>query len=143
VSHDRAFLDNIVTQVIAAEGDGRWCEYAGGYQDWQRVKTQEAADKTAEKTVRPAPPKSAEPRRPAERSGKLSFNEKRELEGLPVKIEALEAEQQALHARLADPALYQQAPQEVAQCKARLEALDGEIEAAMGRWEELESRAGG
>ena len=145
VSHDRAFLDNIVTQVIAAEGGGRWREYAGGYQDWQRVKALEAADQAmAGKAARPAPAKAPEaPRRGTERPGKLSFNEKRELEGLPARIEALEAEQRQLHARLADPALYQQEPQEVARCKARLDALDGEIEAAMARWEELESRAGG
>jgi ABC transport system ATP-binding/permease protein len=145
VSHDRAFLDNIVTQVIAAEGDGRWREYAGGYQDWQRCKAQEATDKAlAYKPVRAATAKAAEPsRRETERPGKLSFNEKRELADLPGRIEALEAEQQALHARLADPALYQRAPQEVAQCKARLEALETEIETAMRRWEELENRAGG
>src|SRR5574337_892805 len=145
VSHDRAFLDNIVTQVIAAEGGGQWREYAGGFQDWQRVKAQEAADQAeAAKATRPAPAKAAEaPRRVAERPTKLSFNEKRELEGLPAKIEALEAEQQQLHARLADPALYQREPQEVVRCKTRLEALDGEIEAAMSRWEKLESRAGG
>lgn len=144
VSHDRAFLDNIVTQVIAAEGDGQWQEYAGGYQDWQRFKTQAAADRAgAEKASRPAAPKAVEPpRRSGERATKLSFNEKRELEGLPARIEALEAEQQALHARLADPALYSTAPQEVAQCKARLAALETEIEGAMLRWEALESRAG-
>jgi ATP-binding cassette subfamily F protein uup len=71
----------------------------------------------------------------------MSFNDKRELEALPDRIAALEEEQGALHARMADPALYQQAPQEVAQVKARLEAVEAEIEAAMLRWEELEARA--
>jgi ATP-binding cassette subfamily F protein uup len=144
VSHDRAFLDNIVTQVIAAEGEGRWREYAGGYQDWQRVKGKEADEKIAEKSARPAPPRASEPpRNPERQAGKLTFNEKRELDGLPARIEALEAEQQSLHARLADPALYQRAPQEVTQCKARLEVVEAEIEAAMERWEALERRAGG
>ncbi|WP_018990949.1 ATP-binding cassette domain-containing protein [Aromatoleum toluclasticum] len=143
VSHDRAFLDNVVTQVIAAEGDGRWGEYAGGYADWQRVK-QAAAEReagearaAATKPVAPAAPKSA-----AAKGGKLSFNEKRELETLPDRIAALEAEQAALHARMADPALYQQAPQEVARIKGRLDELDTEIENSLVRWEALESRAG-
>jgi len=147
VSHDRAFLDNVVTQVIAAEGDGRWGEYAGGYADWQRVQaaraaTLEAQREAAKRSARPParPPAQA---KPASRPTRISFNEKRELEALPDRITALETEQAALQARLSDPSLYQQAPQEVAQIKARLEAVDGEIEAAMLRWEELESRAGG
>ena len=161
VSHDRAFLDNVVTQVIAAEGDGIWSEYAGGYGDWQRVQAKRAAEAaqvaqaaqaaardTAKRNAPPADKaRTAESKaaelRAASRAAKLSFNEKRELESLPERIAALEDEQIALHARMADPALYQSAPQEVAQIKARMEALDGEIEAAMLRWEELESRAAG
>ncbi|MBS0513283.1 MAG: ATP-binding cassette domain-containing protein [Proteobacteria bacterium] len=147
VSHDRAFLDNVVTQVIAAEGDGRWGEYAGGYGDWQRVQAARAASREVArdtaKRAAPAPARPAADKGAASRPAKMSFNEKRELEGLPDRIAALEDEQTALHARMADPALYQQAPQEVAQIKARLEALEAEIEAAMARWEELESRAAG
>ena len=146
VSHDRAFLDNVVTQVIAAEGDGRWSEYAGGYADWQRVRAEAAAREVEQ--ARAAPPAartaaSAAPRAVTARAARLSFNEKRELEQLPDRIAALEAEQSALQARLADPTLYQEAPQEVTQCTARLEALEGEIEAAMERWEELETRTAG
>ena len=146
--------------MIAAEGDGRWGEYAGGYGDWQRVqarRAEEAAQAAARDSAkrsaspadktRPADSKAAEVKpaeaKSANRPAKLSFNEKRELEALPELIAALEDEQAALHARMADPALYQSAPQEVAQIKARMEALDGEIEAAMLRWEALESRAGG
>ena len=153
VSHDRAFLDNVVTQVIAAEGDGRWGEYAGGYADWQRVQAARAQEQAAQDSARRA---AAAPARgkpaatvpeaagaPTARAGKLSFNEKRELEALPDRIAVLEAEQAVLHARMADPALYQQAPQEVAQIKARVAAVELEIEAAMGRWETLESRATG
>ncbi len=151
VSHDRAFLDNVVTQVIAAEGEGRWGEYAGGYADWQRVQAARAQARTDERSAGAAragavEKTSAAKERPAvdkaaNRPAKLSFNEKRELDALPGLIAALEDEQAALHARMADPALYQQAPHEVAQAKARLEALDAEIEAAMLRWEELETRA--
>ena len=161
VSHDRAFLDNVVTQVIAAEGDGVWSEYAGGYGDWQRVQAKRAAEaaqvaQAAQAAARDTAKRSAPPAdkgrtaeskaaelRAASRAAKLSFNEKRELESLPERIAALEDEQTALQARMADPALYQSAPQEVAQIKAWMEALDGEIEAAMLRWEELESRAAG
>ena len=143
VSHDRAFLDNVVTQVIAAEGDGRWGEYAGGYADWQRVK-QAAAEREAEETraATPKPAAPSAPKAPAAKGGKLSFNEKRELDTLPDRIAALEAEQTALHARMADPALYQQAPQEVARIKGRLDELEAEIENALVRWEALEGRAG-
>ena len=161
VSHDRAFLDNVVTQVIAAEGDGVWSEYAGGYGDWQRVQAKRAAEAaqvaqaaqaaardTAKRNAPPADKaRTAESKaaevKAASRAAKLSFNEKRELESLPERIAALEDEQTALHARMADPALYQSAPQEVTQIKARMDALEGEIEAAMLRWEELESRAAG
>jgi len=138
VSHDRAFLDNTVTQVIAAEGAGHWKEYAGGYADWMRVRSQAP--------VEPAERKAATPKdkpRPAAPQKKLSFNEKRELDALPDRISALEAEEASLQARLADPALYQGAPEQVTDLKARLDALAGEMEAAMLRWEELETKAAG
>ena len=146
VSHDRAFLDNVVTQVIAAEGDGRWGEYAGGYADWQRVRqaTAEREAEQARSAATQARQAAQAPSRPATaRPGKLSFNEKRELEALPDRIAALETEQTALQARMADPAIYQQAPQEVPRITARLDALESEIQAAMERWENLESRAAG
>ncbi|NMG67215.1 ATP-binding cassette domain-containing protein [Azoarcus indigens] len=144
VSHDRAFLDNVVTQVIAAEGGGQWGEYAGGYGDWLRVQTAREAQKQETQRQQPAPkatPAAAPAKPAAQKTAKLSYNERRELESLPDKIATLEAEQASLHARLADPALYQEAPHEVARCKDRLDALDGEIEAAMLRWEALETRA--
>jgi len=137
VSHDRAFLDNVVTQVIASEGEGRWKEYAGGYADWQRVRTAAAVPAEARRSP------TADSRREApRRADKLSFNEKRELEGLPDRISALEEEQAGIHERLADPALYQQAGHQVADLKARAEAIEDELERALLRWEELESRAG-
>jgi len=140
VSHDRAFLNNVVTQVIAAEGDGRWGEYAGGYEEWRRVQNErertalEARPRAGPETKAPTPAAPACP-------GKLGFNEKRELAALPDRIAALEAEQGALQARLADPSLYRDAPQEVAGLNAHLEAIGGELEAAFARWEELEGRA--
>ncbi|MDT3736095.1 MAG: ATP-binding cassette domain-containing protein [Denitratisoma sp.] len=140
VSHDRSFLDNIVTQVIAAEGEGRWRETVGGYEDWlretqSRRAQQAAAAPAAEK--REAAEKKREPRPKA----KLSFKEARELEALPDRIAALEAEQAALNVRLADPALYRGAPEEARALRERLAVLDEEITQAMLRWEELESRS--
>ncbi|MCB1914738.1 MAG: ATP-binding cassette domain-containing protein [Rhodocyclaceae bacterium] len=138
VSHDRAFLDNVVTQVIAAEGDGRWREYAGGYADWQRVREVRPDPQP------PAPRAAAQPsrREVRPRTDKLSFREKRELEALPDRISALEEEQGAIHQRLADPALYQQAAQEVPVLKARSEEIERELDDALERWEALESRPG-
>ncbi|GHT96456.1 ABC transporter ATP-binding protein [Betaproteobacteria bacterium] len=143
VSHDRAFLDNVVTQVIAAEGEGRWEEYAGGYDEWQRVRRErEAASLSARRAeAAKAAPKPAPDASPKKRD-KLGFKEKRELEEIPDRISALEAEQSALQTQLADPALYQNAPQDVARLSARLDEIGREIEAAMARWEDLERRAG-
>jgi ATP-binding cassette subfamily F protein uup len=139
VSHDRTFLDNVVTQVIAAEGDGGWKEYAGGYDDWERQRPRPAAP--ASQKAAPGA-KAAEATKKAAKS-RLSFNENRELAALPDRIAALEAEQTQATARLADPSLYRDAADEVLPLKARLSALEGEILAAMARWEELETKAGG
>ena len=141
VSHDRAFLDNTVTQVIAAEGDGVWKEYVGGYADWQRQRQQAAAERKAAAAPTSAAPAKDKPK--AAPAKKLSFNEKRELDALPDRISALEAEEASLQARLADPALYQGPPEAAAELKARLDAVGAEMEAAMLRWEELETKAGG
>ncbi|MDR0634399.1 MAG: ATP-binding cassette domain-containing protein, partial [Azoarcus sp.] len=146
VSHDRAFLDNVVTQVIAAEGDGHWEEYAGGYEQWQRVRREREAAREPvrrpreENADRAAAPGKTPPA--AGRGDKLGFNEKRELAALPDRIATLEAEEAALQARLADPASYRDAPGEVARLGARLDEIALELDAALVRWEALESRAG-
>src|SRR6185369_2867513 len=109
VSHDRTFLDNVVTQTIAAEGAGGWKEYAGGYSDWAayQASVQKAADKPrAEAKAAAKPAEAAKPK-----GDKLSWKELRELEALPEKIAGLEAEQAALSAQLEDPAIYQRDPQ--------------------------------
>ena len=131
VSHDRAFLDNVVTQTIAFEGDGRWKEYAGGYADWLRARTVAAAD--AEK-------KTGGPQARARRPAKLSFNETRELEGLPAKLAALEAEQKSLAAELADPSVYQDRSKDVRALNARHDAIEAELLELLARWEALEAR---
>ncbi|HEX8964733.1 MAG TPA: ATP-binding cassette domain-containing protein [Rhodocyclaceae bacterium] len=140
VSHDRVFLDNVVTQTIAAEGAGTWREYAGGYSDWAGWQAQQAAQKSAG-----AAPAAAAPKPKVERaaSAKLSWKEQRELETLPDRIAALESEQKELTARLEDPALYQSQPDEARRCAARLEAIETELLTLLERWEALEGRSGG
>ncbi len=141
VSHDRAFLDAVVTQTIAYEGDGRWREYVGGYSDWiaQRpaapASPAAAPAKSAPAAPAAAPVKADKPA--AAPKSKLSFKEQKELDSLPDRIAALEDEQSTLTARLSSGAL---AGPEAAAVSARLGALAAEIDAAMLRWEELESR---
>jgi ATP-binding cassette subfamily F protein uup len=136
VSHDRAFLDNVVTQTIAWEGEGRWKEYAGGYDDWQR----------ARRAAPSAPARGAEGDRPAKadsrgprRKTKLSFGEARELEQIPGRLEALEREQAGLAARLADPALYQDRGADPRALNARHAEIEEELLRLLARWEELEA----
>ena len=138
VSHDRAFLDAIVTQTIAAEGAGVWHEYAGGYSDWAAWQAGRKATERAGQTAAPKP-KSAPAGRQAVKKDKLTWKEQRELEALPERIAALEDEQKALTARLEDPALYQDnaAAQVVA---TRLAAIESELLDLLERWENLETR---
>jgi len=140
VSHDRTFLDNVVTQTIAAEGDGGWKEYAGGYSDWANYQAglrKVEADK-AKSEVRPAvkPSEAAKPK-----ADKLSWKEQRELESLPEKIAALESEQATLTARLEDPAIYQTDPTAAQKAAERLAAIDDELMGLLERWEALEARS--
>jgi len=141
VSHDRAFLDNVVTQVIAAEGDGHWREYVGGYSDWERVKADEAA-----RAARPVPKAAAKPAgkdsaakvdAPA-RPKKRSYKEQRELEQLPQRIAELEAEQKAIGERLADPELYRQ-PDEAQRLNRRYAEIDELLLEALETWERIEA----
>ncbi len=137
VSHDRAFLDAVVTQTIAYEGDGRWREYVGGYSDWidQRPAAPASPAAASAKSAPAAPVKADKPA--AAPKSKLSFKEQKELDSLPDRIAALEDEQSTLTARLSSGAL---AGPEAAAVSTRLGALAAEIDAAMLRWEELESR---
>jgi len=137
VSHDRAFLDNVVTQTIAFEGDGHWLEYAGGYSDWQRVKAGMVRDAAA-KARDESKPAVAEA--PAKKRPKMGFKETRELEALPGKMEALEAEQKAIVAKLADPSTYADRTVDVKALNQRNEAIDAELTTLLARWELLESR---
>ncbi|KAF4533584.1 hypothetical protein B566_EDAN005631 [Ephemera danica] len=141
VSHDRTFLDNVVTQTIAAEGDGTWHEYAGGYSDWAAYKANQAkaVSERTKAEVRPVA-KASEVVRP--KVDKLSWKEQRELEALPERIAALETEQGMLTQKLEDPSLYQRDAQAAQQAAARLAAIDDTLMNLLERWEALEARAG-
>lgn len=134
VSHDRAFLDNVIGSSLVFEGGGRVAEYIGGYEDWLRQRPIE------ESVVRPEPAVSKEkPKTATSSKKKLSYKDQRELETLPQRIEALETEQEALHQRMAQPDFYQAGGLEVAVAKQRLEELEKELALAYRRWEELEA----
>jgi len=142
VSHDRVFLDNVVTQVIAFEGDGKLVEYVGGYEDWVRVKKYQAS--AAAKPAVATPPRAVVAQvAKAKPAGKLSFKETRELEELPKRIEALEREQIDIAAHLADGTLYRNDPKRAKQLQARSEEVEAEIAMALERWETLENKSGG
>jgi len=133
VSHDREFLNNVVSSTLSLEADGRVLESVGGYDDWLRQKEAEEAVAAPQKQAQ----EKAKPQK--ERPRKLSYKEERELETMPERIGEMELEQQQLHDRLADPELYKNAGPEVAVINARLEALEAGLLAAYSRWEELEA----
>ncbi|MDC6164508.1 ATP-binding cassette domain-containing protein [Achromobacter xylosoxidans] len=150
VSHDRAFLNNVVTQTIAYEGNGHWRDYVGGYDEWVAQRPAPApassADDDAAKAARAADEaaaraKAAKPK-PA-RAAKMNSWELRELEGLPDAIAALEAQQAELAGKLADGSLYRDAPAEVERINAELSKLESELEERFARWELLEARREG
>ncbi|KDD47733.1 ATP-binding cassette domain-containing protein [Bordetella bronchiseptica] len=140
VSHDRAFLNNVVTQTIAAEGDGRWRDYVGGYDEWQAQRPAQAATPKAEKPAETAKPAAARPK--PVRAARLSAWDLRELEALPDAIAAVEARQAELSGKLADGSLYRNAPDEVERINAELATLESELEEKFARWELLEARRG-
>lgn len=134
VSHDRDFLNNVVTSTLSIDQDGRVREYVGGYDDWLR---QAGASTTAQPAVPSQPREKRRPR--TEKPRKLTFKEQRELEALPDTIAAMEQEVEEIHGNLADPEFYRTAGDEVACLAARLKELEMELEAVYLRWEELET----
>jgi len=130
VSHDRAFLDRVVTASLVFEGQARVNEYVGGYSDWLR---QRRTEPSAE-----APRPVATPTKTPVRPAKLSYREQRELEQLPQKIEALETAVEALHQRMAEPGFYQLAGDAISAEKDRLAELEAELQCSYQRWEQLE-----
>jgi ATP-binding cassette subfamily F protein uup len=135
VSHDRAFLNNVVTSTIVFEGNAQVTEYVGGYDDWLNQRPQGATGWLPEKNG----PKKARPKPKARPSQKLGYMQQREMQELPQKIEALESEQKELFAIVADPLFYKKEKGEIARVKSDLDRVEGEIETAYHRWEELEA----
>jgi len=152
VSHDRYFLDNVVTSIIANEGDGFWREYEGGYEDWKIQKARsdkirsssanaKSADKLETKTEAKAEVKIET--KPATKSGvqKLNGKERSELEGLPALIEALETEQADIGIAMSNPDLYKNEPELAASMQARLTEITADLDQKLQRWEQLLSRS--
>jgi ATP-binding cassette subfamily F protein uup len=135
VSHDRAFLDNVVTQTIASEGEGRWREYVGGYTDWLRQRPQAKAPAPARRESAAEPPAAITPKR------KLSYKEQRELETLPDDIEKMEAEQNALTEKMCSADYHRATPEERRADNTRAAELAQRISSGLDRWEELDSLA--
>jgi ABC transport system ATP-binding/permease protein len=147
VSHDREFLENTVTQVIAFEGNGVLDEFGGGYDDWLRFSQQRNLEKTSNKGVpQKVGQKKAEHTKSEQIKSeqtkstvqKLSFNEKKELDHLPLEIEALENAQAEITAQLTNPDIYREQPDLVNTLQTRLAAINTEIETKMERWEKLD-----
>jgi len=148
VSHDRAFLDNVVTSCLVFEGDGRVGEYVGGFSDWlaQHGPVIEQAGSGAPRVREGSDSEgqaSGKDRSPARKEGprKLSYKEKRELEELPPRIEALELELEEMQKQLADPALYRDSPEAVPAIRERLGEAESQLRQAYERWEDLEGLA--
>jgi ATP-binding cassette subfamily F protein uup len=141
VSHDRVFLDDVVTSTMVFEGDGRIQEYVGGYEDWVRARS--AAPLAGGAAGKPPAPDrgvaaGAVPRLPIRT--KLTFNERREFERLPKRIQVLEIEQQQLTARVASAEFYKEGAATITSVLARLGELQRELASAYARWDELDAR---
>ncbi len=145
VSHDRTFLDNIVTSTLVYEGAGRFVEYAGGYTDWVRCQELSRAGRAKAPNRTPVAAITARTGRPVKTNGKLSYKEKRELAALPARIEALETEQSELQLSMSQANFYRQPSPAITAALERLEALGNELEECYARWQSLESQrsAGG
>ncbi|HEB54722.1 MAG TPA: ATP-binding cassette domain-containing protein [Gammaproteobacteria bacterium] len=136
VSHDRSFLDNVVTSTLVFEDNGMLREYVGGYQDWLQQKVKTTAVRSVPDTEtknQPAAKTSV-----ANKARKLSYKEQRELDRLPEKIELLETEQQSLQTKTGDSGFYQQDKQTIVDTLQQIEAIQKELEQLYQRWEELE-----
>jgi ATP-binding cassette subfamily F protein uup len=134
VSHDRAFLNNVVTSTLVLEGDGRAGEYVGGYDDWLRQRAPTASAITKKRSQRPEPRETqTQPRR------SLSYREQIELEALPGRIEAMESEQKTLYDAMSQACFYQKPGTEIAEARNRLDRLERDLDEAYGRWEALEA----
>ena len=140
VSHDRAFLDNVVTSTLRVRRRRRVQEYVGGYEDWQRQRAAVRVETPAAKVDPPKPARSAGQTGEVPASRKLSYMEQRELVALPDRIEGLEQERAALEREIMHPDFYKEPPGTIEGRLARQRALEAELDAAYRRWDELDSQ---
>jgi ATP-binding cassette subfamily F protein uup len=141
VSHDRVFLDNVVTSTLVFEGGGRIQEYVGGYDDWQRQRAPlTPVDRAESPRAAGGAPGAAAVDRGVSAPKKLTYKERREFEELPAVIDALENEQRALGATIASPEFYKRSAADIALALQRAEAVAGELAEAYARWDALDSR---
>jgi len=138
VSHDRAFLDNVVTQCLVAQGDGRWIEYAGGYSDWLRQRPAAAPATAQAAGLQAAGGGTAKQERKTRE--RLSYKERRELESLPAQIEGLEQEQGALQQSMSTPDYHRRGASRIQEERERLAQIESELSRCYARWAELEAR---
>jgi ABC transport system ATP-binding/permease protein len=139
VSHDREFLNGVVTSTLVFEENGVVTEYAGGYDDWLMQRPQPSEKDPSRREPANGKAAARKQRERREKPRKLTFKEAREIETLPGHIEELESEQKALYERMADPAFYKQAGEKISRAKARLDELGQALEETYARWQELES----
>jgi ATP-binding cassette subfamily F protein uup len=149
VSHDRAFLDNVVTSIIAYEGDGFWREYEGGYEDWkiQKKRSEEyrsnqagSTESTKSKPSAPEPTKET-PKPQKSTVQKLNSKERAELEAIPLQIDDLEKEQASISESLGDPEIYKNRPADVISLQENLKIIESKLSSLMSRWEDLLERS--
>jgi len=143
VSHDRAFLDHVVTSLLVFEGEGVVRDFVGGYSDWIRYREQQSADTPLPKAAAPAVLEIAATAREAARPGRLTYQAQRELSALPERLQTLEAEKAQIESQLADGSLYRGAQQSLQEQLRRLAAIETELESGYARWAELESLSAG
>ncbi|MGH8285376.1 MAG: ATP-binding cassette domain-containing protein, partial [Steroidobacteraceae bacterium] len=134
VSHDRRFLDNVVIQTLAAEGEGRWREYVGGYGDWLTQRPQSPEKPRAAKPTTSGRPPREKPR------GRLSYKDQRELESLPAQIEALEHEHAGLLARMSEAGYHRLGVEQVKSDRQRIEEIEAALHEKFSRWDALEQQ---
>jgi ATP-binding cassette subfamily F protein uup len=135
ISHDRQFIDNVVTSTLVFEGNGKIGEYVGGFDDWRRQSVGSNPDSSRIPTR-----KARKPAAKKKNSRKMGYLESRELERLPRQIEQIEEHQKVLYTQLCDPSFYKTGGENVTRIQSRLADLDKKLEAAYRRWEELETR---
>ncbi|MCG2586552.1 ATP-binding cassette domain-containing protein [Massilia sp. TS11] len=143
VSHDRRFLDNVVTQVIVNEGEGRWREFVGGYTDWERAAARAPAASAPKPAAKPSPAPSPAPVQAGKLGKKLSYKEQRELEELPKLIASLEDEQTQINLSLNDPDFFRTQAADARRMSARYAEIEEALLEALEKWEALEAKARG